>query len=214
LIRGEKNAGSVERLELLVPVAAVVLVSRHEVSSRLVVFEVAHVLGTLDRGDVGSDEFLLLEHVPVEALEPRALLYLGGLALDHAQALRRLMLQEIADDGFGLRGEVRGELVAAADDLVVHFELVLVVEGGVAGHHLVDQNAHRPPIHALAVALTRHDFGAEVLGGPAQRPRLVGDLLGESEVGDLDVALRVEEQILGLEVSVDGVFAVPCLRMY
>ena len=54
-------------------------------------------------------------------------------------------------------------------------------------------------------------FGGHVLGGPAER---VGDFAGveaglaESEVSDLDVAVVVDEEVLGLEVAVDDVLLV------
>jgi hypothetical protein len=44
----------------------------------------------------------------------------------------------------------------------------------------------------------------QVLRRPAQGPRPVRDHLGEPEVGDLEVAVAVQQQVLGLEVPVGG----------
>ena len=82
----------------------------------------------------------------------------------------------------------------------------------VAHEHLVDEHARRPPVDGLAVALGLDDLGREVLGRAAERPRAVLDQLGEAEVDDLQVALAVEQQVLGLEVAVDDVAVVEVLE--
>ena len=45
--------------------------------------------------------------------------------------------------------------------------------------------------------LCEDDLGREVLGRAAKREGALGHLLGEAEVGDFDVALAVEEKVLG-----------------
>ena len=83
-----------------------------------------------------------------------------------------------------------------------------------AADHLVEQRAHRPPVHRAVVRLARQHLRRHVLGRAylshrsatctADGPRLgVGRhvLLGESEVGDDDVALLVQQNILRLEIS-------------
>ena len=51
------------------------------------------------------------------------------------------------------------------------------------------------------VPLALHDLGGEVLGRAAERPRPVAaHPLGEPEVGDLEVALAVKQQVLRLQI--------------
>ena len=46
----------------------------------------------------------------------------------------------------------------------------------------------------------------EVVWGTAQRPDGRRAVLREAEIGDLDVAVVVEQDVLGLQISVDDVF--------
>jgi hypothetical protein len=68
--------------------------------------------------------------------------------------------------------------------------------------------ARAVPVDRLVVALGRDDLGREVVGRAAQRPGDVRHLFREAKVGDLEVAVAVEQQVLGLEVAVDDVHAV------
>mmetsp|Transcript_5503 Transcript_5503/g.14522 ORF Transcript_5503/g.14522 Transcript_5503/m.14522 type:complete len:395 (-) Transcript_5503:899-2083(-) len=58
------------------------------------------------------------------------------------------------------------------------------------------------------MALVRDDLGCQILGRAAERPCAVWHHLGKSEVDDLYVAERVEEQVLRLEVAVDDLLVV------
>jgi hypothetical protein len=58
------------------------------------------------------------------------------------------------------------------------------------------------------VSLVEENLGRDVLGGAAQRVGLEGHPLREAEVGDLEVAGLVQEEVLGLEVAVDEVLGV------
>lgn len=62
------------------------------------------------------------------------------------------------------------------------------------------------------MALALDDLGGQVLGGAAERPRAVGQLLREAEVGDLEVAVLVEQQVLRLQVAVDDALRVQVLE--
>mmetsp|Transcript_5504 Transcript_5504/g.14531 ORF Transcript_5504/g.14531 Transcript_5504/m.14531 type:complete len:369 (-) Transcript_5504:845-1951(-) len=53
------------------------------------------------------------------------------------------------------------------------------------------------------MALVRDDLGCQILGRAAERPCAVLQDLREPEVDELEVAVFVEQQILGLEVAVD-----------
>jgi hypothetical protein len=68
------------------------------------------------------------------------------------------------------------------------------------------------PVHRLVVALRRNYFRRQVVGRAAQRPCDVRDLLGEPEVGDLEMAVAVEQQIFRLQVAVDDVVRVQVVQ--
>jgi len=85
---------------------------------------------------------------------------------------------------------------------------------GNPGEHLEEEHAQRPPVNAEAVGVAAHHLGREVLwraaeglceGGP-DRPALEtrggAQALGQSEVDQLQVASRIEQQVLGLEVPI------------
>ena len=117
-------------------------------------------------------------------------------------------------------GKVKGKRVRGVNRLLVYLDGVLVPEGRIARQELVYKNPQRPPVHGRGVTLVVYDLGREVFGGAAQGVRLVGALaaavhaastaatasaaeaLGEAKVDELDVALLVEQEVLGLEVAV------------
>ena len=80
-----------------------------------------------------------------------------------------------------------------------------VGERGSAREKLEDKDAKRPNVGSLVVGLVGDDLGRHVLRGPTERPSplLPNQLLGETKVGQLDVAGGVEEQVLRFEISVD-----------
>jgi hypothetical protein len=54
----------------------------------------------------------------------------------------------------------------------------------------------------VAVALVEDKLGREILGSAAQRPRGARHFLGKPKVGQLRVAPRIDEHVLGLEIAV------------
>ena len=72
-----------------------------------------------------------------------------------------------------------------------------------ARHHLIEHHPEGPPVYTGAVGLVVNDLGSDVLrgstegsGGAARRD----PNLAQTEVGNLDVAVRVEQKILQLEI--------------
>ena len=104
------------------------------------------------------------------------------------------------------------ELVVAIHDLLVDAQGVVVVERRVARKHFEDQHAQRPPVDELVVALALDDLWSQVLRRAAEGVGAVADDLGKAEVGDLDVSLLVDEEVLRLEVSVGDVHGVEVLE--
>ncbi len=49
------------------------------------------------------------------------------------------------------------------------------------------------------------DLGCQVVWCATERPRSIGTILGEAKVGNFDVPVKIEEDVLGLEVTVNYV---------
>jgi hypothetical protein len=61
------------------------------------------------------------------------------------------------------------------------------------------------PIDRLVVALGSYNFRSKIVRSSAKRPGDVWHVFGESKISDLDVAVSVEQQVLGFQVPVDDV---------
>ena len=111
------------------------------------------------------------------------------------------ILQKVSHWAYFRRGS--GESVLSVD-----LDGILMPEWRIAGQELIDQNAQSPPVHCRRVALVMDHLGGEVLGRAAKRVSLHGmvpiaaEALGKAKVDQLDVPVLVDEQVLGLEVSV------------
>ena len=71
----------------------------------------------------------------------------------------------------------------------------------------VHEDTDAPYVRRTVVPLPCHHLGAKVLDGAAKgvRPvfRAVDEFLGKPKIDDCDVSLFVDEEVLGLQVSVD-----------
>ena len=102
----------------------------------------------------------------------------------------------------------------AAHNSLVDFVVVLIEMRREPDHQLVKQGAEAVDIGLSVVTLPEQDFGAHVLGRAAER---VGSLplwydFRKSEIGYFNVAVDVDEYVLGLDVSVDNVVGVQVLE--
>mmetsp|Transcript_4049 Transcript_4049/g.11425 ORF Transcript_4049/g.11425 Transcript_4049/m.11425 type:complete len:201 (+) Transcript_4049:576-1178(+) len=112
------------------------------------------------------------------------------------------MGQQALDERLHLHVEMPWEVHSAFQNLLVDAEGILVIEGWVACEHLEDEDAQGPPVHPLPVALGLYDLGRQILWSAAQCPRSVFYHLGEPEVGHLDEAVAVNQQVLWFQVPV------------
>lgn len=101
--------------------------------------------------------------------------------------------------------------------------LVLAVEWRNTHQHLISvvrastlhEDAERPPIGFFAVAFLRDDFWGNILWSSYNSVGFscgVAQLLGHTEIGQLEVAVRVQEDVFRLQVSVNDVFLVKILK--
>ena len=115
------------------------------------------------------------------------------------------------------RREARGDVGAAhlhvgevlADVLHRDRDLVLAVEGDVAGEHLEQHDAERVDVGLAVDVVAERLLGGDVVGG-AEHAAVGGQALlvegaSDAEVGDLGRAFLVDEDVLGLDVAVDDV---------
>ena len=127
-----------------------------------------------------------------------------------AQSEILLRVEELHDEVLGLLVQA-GQIVSpdnlAINNLLVEPHEAGVSEGGLTEQHLVHEDAQGPPVHGPIVAAALEDLRSEVLRCAAHRPggAALPQHLGEPEVGDNDVTLPVQENILRLEVPVDDV---------
>ena len=80
--------------------------------------------------------------------------------------------------------------------------MILIKERRISSKHLIDEDAKRPPVHGLVVALGLDDLRGQVLWCTAQGPGSVRDLLGKPKVSDDYMAFSVKENVFWFEVSV------------
>lgn len=101
--------------------------------------------------------------------------------------------------------------------------LILGVEWWNTHQHLISairpanshEDAERPPVGFFAVAFLSDDFWGNILWSSYDSVGFstgVAELLGHTEIGQLKVTVRVQEDILRLQVSVDDVFLVEILK--
>jgi hypothetical protein len=138
-----------------------------------IVVKVAGVALPLDAGDDGTAHLLVVQGVPVDAVEEGVGHDAGAAAGDVAKPLGRIGPAQREDElprhGVQVEGGRAGrEPDVAGDDLLVHAHRVLIPEGRLPDQHLVHEDAERPPVHCRAVALVADDFGGEVLGRAAE----------------------------------------------
>ena len=84
--------------------------------------------------------------------------------------------------------------------------LILVIEGWYADDHLVEQDTKRPPVKCVVVTRADYHLRREILWRSTERVWLLGvhfDDLCETEVRQLYVTIRVQQDVLWLQISVE-----------
>jgi len=178
----------------------------------LIVVEIAGVAWSLAARYKRRLYSLLEDGYPVGAGEPLVTLDVVHARLEIAVPLGEVNLQQIAQQILQVGAKVRGETWLAAHDLLVDLDRLISEEWRISRGHLIDQYSQRPPIHRLVVALAENDLGREIFRRATQGPRPTLYPLGEAKVGDLQVTLRVDQQILRLQIPVDQIEVVQVLE--
>ena len=120
------------------------------------------------------------------------------------QPVRRVLHQQRAEQRFSLYREPGREAQDTLEDLLEELLVLTGVERQPAAHHLVHHHSHTPPVHRAAVVVVLEDFRGQVFGSATEGAGAAGEgdvLFAETEVGDLDVPVLVEQQVLQLEME-------------
>ena len=101
--------------------------------------------------------------------------------------------------------------LAIGGDQIERSEWVLVEVGRLPLDHLDGHDAEGPHVHLGPVVLPGDHLGRHPVRGPHHRGPLVllaGDLGAEAEVGELDLALHAEQDVVRLDVAMEHVLRV------
>ena len=85
----------------------------------------------------------------------------------------------------------------SVEDVLVDVERLLVGEGVDTCDHFVDEDSQSPPVDGFAVALARQYLRGQVLWGAAEGEGTVFDYFSEAEIGQLEVTVMGDEDVLG-----------------
>jgi hypothetical protein len=160
--------------------------------------------------DVRRRNFPLEQPLPDDLSKPRMRKNILAAILQIPIPLRDIVGQESLEERDGHGVEKVGVDNVTGDDLLVQMHGVcgLCVKRRIAGEHLEHEDAEGVPVHRFVVGLSLDNLWCEVVWCTAQRPGDVRDEFGESKVGELDVSIRVDEDVLGLEIAIDDVVRV------
>lgn len=162
----------------------------------------------LELGEDGAVQFEFVDTVPVNGLEELVL-----LDVDEGGSTVGVLDQNGLDEVDGVLVEervVEGGL--GVDDLALEHVAVVGDEGRVAGHEFVEEAAQVPDVVVEGVLVAHDHLGRQLLRGAHELVReellFLLERLGESEVDDDRVSVRVEHDVLRLEVALDHVLEV------
>lgn len=163
-----------------------------------------------DRFERGGN-LLLRELAPVDALEERVGLELGRVRGATTQSPPGVLDQQLPDEVFRLAGKMLRNDRLGVGDLFGNLRLrgrFLRAERRTAGEQFEREHSHGPPVDGRVVSvLVRLDnLRRHVLDRAAKAVRpfvLKHQLAGQPKVGQHDVAVRVDQDVLQLDVPVD-----------
>lgn len=124
-------------------------------------------------------------------------------------------LKKTSKQRTGIIRQVFGKRHRLARDILQNFVLILAVKGRSAGEHIVNYATEAKPVGTLSVSFTGNDLGRDVFRCSTHA---IGQLalrladLRESKVGELDMTVAVEQDILRLHIAIDDVAAVKILK--
>jgi hypothetical protein len=131
----------------------------------------------------------------------------GGVGVAVGQVLLRHAVEHRGERGGHLRAHLLDVRHVLAHVLHRHGDLVLAVEGNVAGEHLEEDDAERVDVRLPVDVVAQRLLGRHVVRraehAAVRREAVVVERAGDAEVGDLGRALLVDQDVLRLDVAVD-----------
>lgn len=123
----------------------------------------------------------------------------------------RVLLEQPPNQVLTRFADGEGEVDLLFLDGLGDFALVVRVKWREAANHLVQQTAQRVEVHGLVVWVPEEHLGTEVLGRAAEGVAVLvasTEFFGKAEVSEFDVARDANQNVLGLQVSVQHVLLV------
>ena len=112
----------------------------------------------------------------------------------------------------GIGIEPFGKSEFSFQNVMINRHGVLVTEGVNSSNHFVEENPKGPPVNWFSVSLVQENLRCQILWSSTKSKCSIFDFLGESEVCDLDIAILGNENVLGLEISVDDIALVQIFK--
>ena len=169
---------------------------------------------------VGGGDATSPYRFPVHIAEEWVTHDVRGVVRPRAESLGLVAIQQRSQQALRLSAEVLLHGDRHVHDVIHHLLSILLVVRRSPTQHLIDKGAQTPPVCRLAVTNSLDNLWGEVLGRSAVRvsasPSLVRlqALLGQTEIGDLHVALVVEKHVFGLQVSVNDAVLVETAKSF
>ena len=108
--------------------------------------------------------------------------------------------------------EALGVLRLRVDDLTVNIHRVVGLERWIASKHLVQQDAERPPVDSLTMTFIKQNLGRNVLRSSTNCIGSLLDDLGETEINQFEITVRLDHNVLGLQITVDNLLGLKILK--
>lgn len=115
-----------------------------------------------------------------------------------------VLFEELTEKISQLGAPIFIQIGFAIFNLVKKLVPVFGVEGRESVDQLIDERPEAPPVDRLSMPLLPDDLRGKVLGCSANRKGVVVPsdvVLGEPEVGELDVAVDPDQHVLGFEAA-------------
>ena len=151
--------------------------------------------------------FVAVQRLPVKVFEPWVYLNFGGAV--RTEPLDRLPLYQAVDEVDGVLAPALGYffwvyLDLFGENVVPYFFSAAAIIRPTAHHALISYYADGVVVHADTVILLAHDLWGHVAWRAAALLRVVFlPQFCDSEVGNLEIAFRIKNQILWFEVPVN-----------
>jgi len=168
---------------------------------------------TLDRRHVRRVNVLAHETIPCDFGEPLVIHDVFAAAVQVTEALREVGGDELLQKILRVRVDIRRILYSALENVLVDLHRrTAIPKRGKAAQHLEDQNTQGPPVDGFVVALGCDNFWRKVIRGTAKSPGDVLDFLREAEIGNLQMTVSVEQQVLWLQIAIYDVARVQVVK--